>query len=188
MKTIKKSSRKKPFIITLLVAVVLLGGGAAAYVVQQNNRQTTTDQQVQNEDTVDYEPPTQEQITDGQNTKQNNLPAKESPQPNPQTPNETPTKKDVSIEISSVNQTDTMLKVRVAIETIDANSTCKITLTKGATTGYSASVATQTMPSYSLCKGFDIPLKELTKGEWNCNIIFESKNFKGNVSQIVTIE
>ncbi|HEX6258665.1 MAG TPA: hypothetical protein VFZ48_04250 [Candidatus Saccharimonadales bacterium] len=189
MQSIKKPRRKLPIIIALAIGLLLIGGGTLAYYLQHKNTQQVTSQQSNpKENDVDYNPPSNEQVNNGSGIKEGNLPSKNPDQHvTPQQPTDG-TKREVVVEISSVTQTASVLKVRVAAETIDGGSTCKATLTKGPTTGYSGTVKTQTMPSYSLCKGFDIPLKDIAKGEWKFDITFESTNFKGTASQSIIIE
>lgn len=96
----------------------------------------------------------------------------------------------VEIIITAVNQTSVSLQIRLLISTLDSNGVCTlalqnkiipssvITLTSGA----------QAMSNTSTCKGFDIPINEITKGDWQATINYETTTLKGSATKLITIE
>lgn len=96
------------------------------------------------------------------------------------------TKAEVKIIVSSSNQNDGVLQVRTLISSIVNDGTCTLTLTKnGATVTKVANV--QALPGSSTCKGFDIPVTELSSGIWSATISFENSTLKGSSTSSVKV-
>ena len=52
---------------------------------------------------------------------------------------------------------------------------------------YSNSVELQAGPSTSSCKGFNVPLSQLSPGKWTINIHYEDNNVTGDTEGEITI-
>ncbi len=165
------NSRLVSGIIIGVLALSLITGVVYAYNVNQSNNEQS-DSKV--EDGVDYNEPTNEQIEAGNDAKEDAL-------------TEEPVSNTASLTISSVNQNDDMLQIRTTITTIDAESTCSLSLTSGSNT-YTAEAGTQPLGSYSVCKGFDIPVSELSPGAWSLKINYISNGVTSTATQQIQVQ
>lgn len=142
-----------------------------------------------------YSPPTSDQTKNGQQIKnqsiQNNQ-AKPGSSGSDQPPDPTTQssgKSVVEMSITAANQTDTALQIRSLISTVDASGIC--TLTLKADIGSSVitrTAGTQALSSTSTCKGFDIPTTELSPGNWQITISYETANLMGSVTKSIIIK
>ena len=182
-------SSKKISIIIIAIIVVILAATAAAYhyklgpfVSRQKN-------------SINLNPPTKDQKAAGNDIKQSTLNqtngGKEStgsdpsPAPQPVVGND---KKSVGMDITATNQTDTTLQMRTLIQTVTNSGTCSLSMksTQGAT--YTATAGVQAQSSTTTCKGFDIPLTQLTSGTWTISINFSNESLTASTSGEVTIK
>ncbi|MNY56713.1 hypothetical protein D3C86_1928200 [compost metagenome] len=53
---------------------------------------------------------------------------------------------------------------------------------------YTATVAVQALPSSSTCKGFDVPLDNLSSGAWTIKINFNNDELTASTSKEIIIE
>lgn len=123
---------------------------------------------------IDYNPPTKEQIDDGNRIK------KETVNPDKSS---TPNSSSVEMSLVSSSTVSGNLKIRVLIDGI-RSGTCTITLSSGSRSVIKT-VPTQTSASSTTCQGFDIPTSELSPGKWTYAI---SGNFNDGSSSKVTGE
>ncbi|HYG84385.1 MAG TPA: hypothetical protein VD907_05940 [Verrucomicrobiae bacterium] len=192
MKSLKKPKSHKKTIILLALLIVLAGAGTAYAAMQKigpfsSPSSTATESTEPAQNDINTSPPTDDQIDAGEQTATDKEPQKPSPTP-PDNSEPGTSKRQAQVTIDSVNQTGTTLRIRASINTIDADSKCTATLTRVSTTAFTETVDTQTMPSYSMCKGFNIPVANLEKGAWKLTISYESKNFKGETTQEVSVQ
>lgn len=90
------------------------------------------------------------------------------------------------INYKSVN--DGVLSIRVTIDQRISDGTCALTLTNketDKTVTRNADVATN--PSSSTCRGFDIPVSNLSSGDWAISIKVISGDQNGNIKGSVSI-
>jgi len=90
--------------------------------------------------------------------------------------------------INYASATDDTLKVRVTITELLNSGTCTLTLsnaTTGSSTTYKADIIAN--PSSSTCDGFNIPTKNLAKGDYNISVHLSSGDKSGVASSKVTI-
>lgn len=184
MKISHPRSKKNLIIYISLGVVVLLVVAAFLYVykfdgnlfgwtTKSNTQDTTTDKQVESTD---------EQKEAGDNTTEGG--SDKPPSPAPQTGSD---KKTVEVLITAANQNSGVLQVRALISTVVNTGNCTLTLTKSGQT-VTKTADTQALSSTSTCKGFDIPVSELSSGSWQLNLIYENDSLKGTASKIVTVE
>jgi len=197
MKIIKNNQKKKK-ILTLasIITLILLVGAAFTYVYAFNGTLfgwSTT----RKSDSVNYGPPSQEEVSTGQDKKNetaNNNQNESNNSTSPKTPEDStpitppaPTST-IDITITSVNQNGAVLQVRTLIGKISSSGTCTAKLVRGTQVGYSASVSTQAYANSSTCKGFDIPITGIASGTWTLVIEFTDKDAKGSTSQEVKLQ
>jgi hypothetical protein len=82
---------------------------------------------------------------------------------------EAPQSTSTSMQITSLNQTSDTLQIRTLIQDVWASGSCELRMTKEGV-DILRKAAIQALPSSSTCQGFDIPLDELSRGEWSVTI------------------
>lgn len=177
--SMKNKYIKTLFLTILLLAVVMAGYLVAAKrydiwpftpVVQRSP--TTTNASVPTGSTVEKSDVAQ---------------AGSDPSPVP-VPSDEGGKPTVGLILSSANKNDPNLQVRVIIQAVTATGECVLALknqSSGTVKTYSSGV--QPLSSTSTCKGFDIPLTDLSLGVWTLTLHFENESIRGDVHKDITI-
>jgi hypothetical protein len=93
----------------------------------------------------------------------------------------------LSANISYVNQTDSSLKIGTVINEVTSSGTCRLTMTQG-DKKYTDSAGMQPLASTSTCKGFEIPVLELSKGSWTIELDIATKSEKVHLVETVSIK
>lgn len=92
------------------------------------------------------------------------------------------------VQITSAAISNDTLRVRVAIQTIDSDGNCTLTLSKPNQASIIKKVKTQTMGSYTTCQGFDVDTSNLSAGNWTIDIKYQgSKDRQGTASTIAEV-
>ena len=161
MKIIKNKHSNRRFVIiaiSSLVAVCLIAGGVYAYHLQTQPETQTTIPSSTDDSNVNYNKPTDEQQKAGDDAKKDAI-----------NNNNTPTSSDIAI--SSTNISDSgVLQIRTMITAIDDKGTCTLQMTMGGANDITMTTGTQTLGSYSVCKGFDVPSPQ--KGTWQIKVTY----------------
>lgn len=162
MLPIKNKKTKKAIVLPIIALIVT---GAAILVLLFIFQKKDTPQT----DGVNLNPPTKEEQQDAQNTKLQTVDQdqedKSSGSANGSTAN---TSADLPVSISATNKTDSLLQIRVVIDTLVSSGTCTIVLKNN--TSVQRMVDTTPLASTSTCKGFDIPLSDLSAGQWTYTV------------------
>lgn len=191
MKLQSKKIPKKPLLITTVV-VVLLVASVLTYVYAFNgnifgwNNQKTSSNETPS---TNLNTPTDEQIKAGNDIKNENVKKTDENTNTPPTPSSNPgsNKQDVEVIITAANQNSGTLQIRTQISRVVNTGQCTLNLTKsGKTVTKTADV--QALATTSTCKGFDIPVSELSTGSWNATLTYESDTLSGTASTVVTIQ
>lgn len=127
---------------------------------------------------IDTNPPTQEQIDAGNEIKSggsNDTPA--SP-----TTVEGSDKKSVQVSITAANQNDPYLQIGVQIDTVTNTGTCTLTLTNGQNETVTKTAGVQALAKTSTCKGFNVPVSELSAGNWHIKVNYTSDTLTGEAT------
>jgi hypothetical protein len=74
-------------------------------------------------------------------------------------------------------------RVQTLIQTVTNSGLCTIVITDSEGKVYRATADVQALPSSSTCKGFTIPVSELSVGKWNINLQFENDSVRGSVEK-----
>lgn len=90
------------------------------------------------------------------------------------TPSTTGGKASVASYNSSLNQDTNGVYIRSVIQTVTSSGACTLKMTgpNGAT--YTDTSGVQAMPSFTSCKGFDVPRSSLAAGTWSIAVSFEN--------------
>lgn len=97
-------------------------------------------------------------------------------------------KKSVNFDITSVNQDGENLVIRTLIQAIVSSGTCNLTMSNDQGGKYTSTAEVQPLPSSSTCKGFNVPINQLTQGEWNIVIEFSNNELFTSASKKVDIK
>ncbi len=170
--------------------VLLLLSGAAAFALLSplspfSHKQDNADRP---ENTVSYDPATEEQKKAGEEAKKEALAQQEAREKQNQSPTPADEGKTIDMTISSVSQSGGMLQIRTTIETRDSGGKCVLTLSKEGRPNITQEAGTQIQGSYSVCKGFDVPTASLAKGSWRAVVNYTSSGGKGEASQQVDVQ
>lgn len=183
---IQKQSKMRKVVIVCLVAALLLGGTATLYwynyqQTQKKEALKTPDQRKSKEvNVINKDKPTSDQVAAGEEAKRQAIEAAEAGN------SEASAQSPLSVTISAANQNSPMLQVRAFANTITNTGTCELTLTKAGSI-VTRSAGTQASASISTCKGFDIPLSELSPGVWELVVTVKSGSQAGTAHKTVEI-
>lgn len=175
---IKSKKIKYTYLIPLVIILAALLGAAIYYAARYQNSDAQTPISIDS-------PPTEEQITDGQNTKLETIESQEKPNIPRDKPDEG-TESELPLTVSAINQNESSLQVRILIDRILADGTCTIELTMGSLT-VSKTANIFSLPGNSTCEGFDIANSELSPGTWHYQITAVSGGKTGTTSGSVEV-
>lgn len=175
----KKRYPSKKVVLTL----VLIFAGVSIVVftlLNWNLEQKAVVEKTINQDGVNYNAPTSQEIEAGKAIKNQTVAEDASGITKPKT---TP------VTITSVNQIDggRTVAIRTLIDTISEGE-CRLSITtsSGPET-YRDAVSTQTLANSTTCRGFDVPTSVLPRGTWNISIVFSGDGQVGNAKHDVEI-
>lgn len=141
---------------------------------------------------INLDPPSDEEIDAGNSSKDDTVnnpdPTKPGSEQNT-SDNEQPSSNtdNVTVRITSTSQTTTTLRVNTMIEAVSNEGSCTIKLSHAGSTEVSQTSTIQPLTSYSTCRGFEIPLSQLSDGTWTILLTYSSGSYSGSVSQSVEI-
>ena len=178
---INSSSKKKNIIITLCTAVVIVAAAlGAVYWKTQNDKahQNTS--------------ATEQQKAAGEQTKSNAIDASNGKtQTNDTPPAPQPikgtSKSNVGVTMTASAQNGPTYQMRFQIDSPTTDGTCTLTLTKDSST-ITKTAGVQALAKISTCQGFDIPVSELSPGQWNVNLSYESSTLTGSTTSTITVQ
>lgn len=138
---------------------------------------------IQGNNNIDYGPATKEQQDAGKAIKSSGS------GDTPPAPTVIPgsNKKNVQLTITSANKNGSVLQIRTLISAVENNGICTLTLSSIGKTTITKTADIQAMATVSTCKGFDIPISELSSGEWRILVEYSSNSLTGSSTQDVAI-
>jgi hypothetical protein len=189
MKITQSNNTKRITVISIAAILILSAlGTAAAYYYKAGPFTPNVD------DSINLDKPSEDELKSGSDAKQQTVDSDENknqpgsdPAPNPQ-PIENSNKKSVHAEITAANQDESSLHIRTLIQTVASSGTCTLVMTGPQGKAYTAEAAVQPLPSSSTCKGFDIPLSNLSLGIWTIKVDFNNDELTASVNKEVTIK
>lgn len=187
IKSKKNSKAKRLLLVVLVLAAVLLAGSAAVYSATGSlfgwtpfaKSSNTTDN-----GGVNYASPSDDEKRAGEMIKSESQ-SKESSDSTQSAPDGQVIP--IALTITAANQNGSLLQLRTLIDTVTSSGSCTLKMTKGSTS-VTKSVGVQALASASTCKGFDIPVSELSAGSWTASVHFENSTVKGDAAQTVLIK
>jgi hypothetical protein len=178
MKILNKTNSKSKIIGITLVVLIVVAGAYTALAYSNNWFPFTKEQPAKNVNTVDLEPPTDEQVQTGKDIKDESIEAE----------NAKPPTGTVDVSITAANQNGSSLQVRTLIQATTNTGTCTLTLSNQGTKTVTKTAGLQAQSSTSTCAGFDVPVSELSSGTWNILVSFENSTINGKASSTVEIK
>lgn len=160
----------------LLVMLLILLVLEKKNIINLYNKPVKVADSVKPINTVNYSPPTPQEIEEGNQIKQNLI----------DSANSNSSTKDVTVNLSAYSQDNKGGPLIIRTITSAKNGTCTLVLSKSETTkSYSSQVIN--MGRYFGCDGFDIPASDLSNGKWQINLTVDSGDGKGSTRQEVEI-
>lgn len=193
MKSITPKKTSKKYYLIAAAVLVLLVAGAFTYVYAFNGSIFGWKKPPIKDSSINYNPPTEEQKQAGENTKDASLNSPEEQKPNntaetPTPPTPSPgAKSTVSLAIPVSHPVPPSFKITAEIGALTNEGTCTLTLAKGSKT-ITKTANVQALPRTSTCKGFDIPLSELSSGQWNLTLHFENSTLVADATKQITVQ
>ena len=173
---------KKALVVTaIVVATALVGYAATAYNVSLWPFSSTpnTSKETGEPNTVNYDPPTDQEVEDGQNAKKstyNNLNSDEDGTSNGDTPDSNKTSVGVGIAFADVFESN--LEVRAFTNGVVQAGTCTVTVVKDGKTITKTSGAFIDASS-TQCEPILIPKSQLSSGTWSVMVTYSSNGAYG---------
>lgn len=176
---INNKKRISPFgVVAIIVAVILLGAGSVfAYQTLLNRGGTTSDTTSSGDGPIPTTPTTTPDAKGGEQFTDPEVSGGE------ETSNPTTT----SMQITALNQNDGTLQIRTLIQAVWSSGSCTLTLAKGSSI-VEREAPVQALPSSSTCQGFDIPVSELSAGEWSVSIEATHEEESASVTSRVVVQ
>lgn len=189
--TNKKMSNKKKALLAVAAAVVLAGGYFAyAYATHtfpfKNDTNVTKESDKDHkENDVNYNKPTSDQASAGDKAKQDfvNDHYTDDNSSTGNTGGAAGDKTAVSATFSSFNQNGGVMQIRTTIGEISSTGKCTLTLSRSGYGDVVQEAATQSLGSYSVCKGFDVPVSSLAPGTWNAKLAYASDTGSATITK-----
>jgi len=184
MKILRQKSKVKTIVI-ITVLVILLAGAAAAtafYFKLGPFAETQQDIQTKKENQTGSDIKKQSVDNSSKDSQTGSDPSP-APKPVPGT-----NKSSINAEITSANQDTSRLRIRILIQTVTSDGSCTLTMQGPDGKTYSATAGVQALPSTSTCKGFDIPLSQLSSGSWTIKLTFSNTNLTASATKAITIQ
>ena len=182
----KSTTTKKVLLISCVILVLIAIPLIYVYAFNGNLfgwKKPTTQDTNQNQNSVNYDPATIEQQKAGTTVKSGSTDSPPEPTPIPGSD-----KKNVQMTITAANQNGSTLQIRTLIGAVEDTGVCTLTLTSAGKSTVTKTVNSQALASTSTCKGFDIPVSELSAGTWHAFIEYTSTALIGSADQDIVIK
>lgn len=140
-------------------------------------------------------PATPEQKEAGNTIKEDSIEEGSATKPGTSNTDQTPTPTDqesgktkIELSITAANQSGGVLQIRSLLNAIVNSGVCTLSLTGPSDQVITKTAEVQALSSTSTCKGFDIPISELTTGEWRISLHFENTTSIADTTKTITVE
>lgn len=177
---IKKPRHTKSILVTSVLIVAAGGYGAYAYSTDLWPFLPTKVIPMQSQDSDSSDKDNSNVGNSDQNTGQ--IPAKQTPKQYETPDSDKPSAYTLTGTLNA-NIAGSKLQIRVTIAQLLDNGTCQLTLTnKSSGDVVTRKADTINNPSSASCKGWDVPLNELSAGTWNVDILVTSGDKSGHIT------
>jgi hypothetical protein len=168
---------KKLWFALATLALVILASAGYLYLANQHSGESLRI----GSEAIDYNTPSDDQMAEGRDIKKNTIDKDQSnngPSPDTNTA--------LKVAITTLDVDADTLYIRSEITGIFTEGTCTLTMKQGGES-LSRNTGIQPLPQSSTCKGFNIPMDELSKGEWTVVLDVSIGESSGTASGIITI-
>lgn len=191
MQNIKSKSRFKQKLLIVVAVVAFLISIATAYAYVKRVG-PFTEEIVRKDSSIDYSPPSDEQVEAGNRTKDGVTKTDSikpgSSQSSSSVPTSSAAESTVGIDITNEPKNNNgSLSVKTLVQEVNSTGTCKLTLSKSGQPSVVKSAKTQVSGSVATCQGFSIDVTNLSKGVWNIRVDYKSDKSVGTTSESVTL-
>lgn len=178
---INRSSKKKTITISLC-AVIIAAAAMATFLYLKS----------QSDDQHDETSDAKQQKAAGEQTKSNavdasNGKAEANDTPPAPQPIEGTSKSTVGVTMTASAQNGSMYQMRFQIDSPTSDGTCTLKLTKGSSV-VTKTASVQALAKISTCQGFDVPVSELSPGQWSVSLTYESSTLTGSTTSTITVQ
>lgn len=186
MKISTNSKKRRLIIASSIVAAILFATAGAIFIKNtaqddETNTQTTSDSS-SDEQSVEEQKEAEERIKQDAVEKTDGKEPAADPDSEPADDN----KVKVIITVAKLSSDD--LVIRALIYDISNKGTCTLKLQRSDDNSVITRAAgVQASASYSTCKGFDIPLSNLPKGDWRITVTYKDSSVEGSAGHSLTI-
>ena len=161
-----------------MVALLLIGGVTAFAFRDSIFPSKTADKSTESSSPTatgtNQEPATEDQQAAGDQAKEDFIKNNDNTSPSSAT-----------ITISSVSANAENLAIRTMITAIDDSGTCTLTMTSNGKETITQTVGTQSLGSYSVCKGFNIDKSLIGNATWKAKIVYKGLAGEASTEQDV---
>lgn len=170
---------------TLLVLIA--SGVAYAFLGGQTPFSSKDEPTTQQE--INLDTPTDEQIDDGNDTKEETLNPDKTPTNNDNVPVESSTLLTITAKNQLKDTSQNMLQIRAQIDSVDSTGTCTLTLSDG-TNSITRTAGVQPQATVSTCQGFNVDINTagLKTGTWSIKLSYTAGDISGSASDTVTVK
>ena len=171
----KKRNLKAALVVALIIAAGLLAAALAFFLANRATEESTKN----STNSINLDPPSQEQLSEGDRIKEKSLVEDES----------VPSSSNVEMYFTASFVNNDSYRLRVFITKISSEGTCNLTLTSQGNESVAVpGVGVQPLPDGSTCKGFDIPLADLAASDtWVATVEFKGTNLSGQASKEILL-
>jgi len=164
------------FITFALLSLIIL---ELSGVINLRKDSSPSDDSIKPVNTINYDPPTEEEKTSGDKQKQEII-EKEEPKTDLNSAN---------LIIVDASQYDDEIEVRAFASNVLENGTCTYSFSLAGQTTVTKETAAYADASTTPCITLTLPRADFAvSGDWQLTVTFSSTNYKGNASQKVVIE
>lgn len=189
MRMNKNKHHTKLILIILIIVALLVGGGVFAWFSPLVPFFGNKPQQDTSGGIINYDSPTTEQQKAGNQAKQDFINRTNANQGGTDKGDDgSSSGSSVNITISHSGTAGDVYQLRTIISAIDDNGTCLLTLSSSGKDNITQSVPTQSLGSYSVCAGFDIPTSQMGSSEWNAEIVYKGEAGQATVKQTIRVQ
>lgn len=185
IRNIKKISTTKKILLTvaLLLLVIIITAGTY-YLLHRNANPQASHSGV---NVIDSNPATSTQRSTGNTIKSNAASGTSSDSPPNPVTQANSSQRTVQLSVTSKNQTPSVYQIRSLISAVTDTGTCTLTLTKTSETTVTMTAGIQAQATTSTCKGFDVPLSQLSTGTWQLTLTFGNTTLFGSTTSTITV-
>ena len=160
--------------LIIICALVLVGALLIALFILKHNKRVANEPKGNPKqiNQINYGPPTREEANAGD--KQKN----QVTTPTTQSSTQTNGKKNVSVIITDASQYGDSIEIRAFVQNYIKNGTCTIIIQKGSTQ-INKQVPAYADASSTICTNLNLSRSEISDGEWNVSVGFESTDASG---------